>query len=177
MVGAGLLGAWIGGGLGGSRALYGALLGGVGAGIAYAVGRRLVLGLVGDTFAPSMALGIAVGRVGCFLEGCCAGTPSGLPWAVEGRHPAQLYESLGAFALAGLVVAARRRREVPGEAFLAFGVGYGVLRFGLEFLRANHAPLALGLTGHQWFAAASAAACVALWVARRRLYAPAPAGL
>ena len=134
-----------------------------------------MLGLVGDTFAPSMALGIAVGRVGCFVTGCCAGTPSGLFWAVNGRHPVQLYESVGALALCGLVARARRRRQVPGEAFLAFGVGYGLLRFALEFLRANHAPLALGLTGHQWLAAASAGACVALWVARRRLYAAAAA--
>jgi phosphatidylglycerol:prolipoprotein diacylglycerol transferase len=89
---------------------------------------------------------------------------------VDGRHPVQLYESIGALVVLGLVVAARRRRRVPGEAFCAFGVGYGLLRFGLEFLRANHAPVAGGLTLHQWIAAAAVATCAALFVARRRLY-------
>jgi phosphatidylglycerol:prolipoprotein diacylglycerol transferase len=127
---------------------------------------------VGDTFAPSLALGIAVGRVGCFLAGCCRGTVTDVPWAVDGRHPAQLYESLGALAVLGLVLLARSRRRVPGEAFLAFGAGYGALRFALEPLRANHAPAALGLTVHQWFAASAVAACAALYAVRRRLYAP-----
>jgi phosphatidylglycerol:prolipoprotein diacylglycerol transferase len=175
VVASGLLGAWslgwIAGGPGGSRALFGALVAGVAAAICYAWSRRLVLGLVGDTFAPGMALGIAVGRVGCFLAGCCRGTPTDLPWAVDGRHPAQLYESAGALLLAGLAVLARRHRRVPGEAFLAFGAGYGVLRFALEPLRGNHAPAALGLTLHQWIAAAAVASCTALFVVRRALYA------
>jgi phosphatidylglycerol:prolipoprotein diacylglycerol transferase len=175
LVASGLLGAWllgwVGGGPGGNRALLGALLLGVGAGIAYCVSERLVLGPVGDTFAPSMALGTAIGRVGCFFAGCCTGTPSDLPWAHDGRHPVQFYESSGALLVLGLVLAAHRRRRVPGEAFLAFGVGYGILRFVLEFLRANHAPVAGGLTLHQWIAAASAAACAGLFVVRRRLYA------
>jgi len=175
LVAAGLLGAWLfgwmGGGPGGSRGLFGALLAAVGAGIAYGLWRRLTLGRVGDAFAVSIAIGIAVGRVGCFLEGCCRGTPTDLPWAVDGRHPAQLYESLGALTLAGVVALARRRRRVPGEAFLAFGIGYGVLRLALEPLRGNHVQWAMGLTIHQWFAAAAVASCAALWAVRRRLYA------
>ncbi|HEX5138376.1 MAG TPA: prolipoprotein diacylglyceryl transferase family protein [Planctomycetota bacterium] len=175
LVGAGLLGAWsfgwMGGGPGGSRGLFGALVAGVGAGIAYGVCQRLTLGRVGDAFAVPLALGVAVGRVGCFLEGCCRGTPTDLPWAVGGRQPAQLYESLGALALAGVVALARRRRRVPGEGFLAFGIGYGALRFALEPLRGNHVPWAEGLTIHQWLAALAAVACAALLVVRRRLYA------
>jgi phosphatidylglycerol:prolipoprotein diacylglycerol transferase len=106
-----------------------------------------------------MALGTATGRIGCLFAGCCAGTASDLPWAVGGRHPAPLYESIGALAVLALVLAVRRRRRVPGEAFLAFG----------EFLRANHAPKG-GLTVHQWIAAASVALCAALFLARRRLF-------
>ena len=169
LVGAWLLG-WMGGGPGGSRALFGALLLAVGAGIGYGVWQRLVLGPVGDTFAPSMALGVAIGRIGCFFAGCCYGTPTDLPWAHAGRHPVQLYESLGALVLFGLVLVGRKRRHVPGEGFLAFGVGYGVLRFGLEFVRGDSSPIAAGLTLHQWIAAAAVAACVALFVVRRRLY-------
>jgi len=175
LVASGLLGAWLlgwtGGGPGGSRALFGALLLSVGAGIAYCVSQRLVLGPVGDAFAPSMALGTAIGRVGCFFAGCCYGTPTDLPWAHAGRHPTQLYESCGALVLLGLVLLARRHRRVPGEAFLAFGVGYGILRFGLEFLRADNPVLGAGLTLHQWIALVAVVACVALFVSRRRLYA------
>lgn len=175
LVAAGLLGAWLlgwmGGGPGGSRALFGALLLAVGAGIAYCVSQRLVLGPVGDTFAPSMALGTAIGRVGCFFAGCCFGTPCDLPWAHGGRHPAQLYESLGALLLFVLVLAARRLRRVPGEAFLGFGVGYGLLRFALEFLRDDTSPVSGGLTLHQWIATAAVAACVGLFVVRRKFYA------
>jgi len=175
LVASGLVGAWalgwVGGGPGGSRSLFGALLLAVGAGIAYGVRAHLVLGRVGDAFAPSMALGTALGRVGCFFAGCCQGTPSDLPWAHDGRHPVQLYESLGALVILGIVLLARKRRRVPGEAFCAFGIGYGLLRFALEFLRGNHAPLAHGLTLHQWIAASAAAACLVLLVVRRRLYA------
>lgn len=169
LLGAWLLG-WIGGGPRGNRALFGALFAGVGGGVAYGLGHRLVLGRVGDTFAPSMALGTALGRVGCFFAGCCVGTPTGLPWAHEGRHPVQLYESLGALAVLGLVLVAQGWRRVPGEAFLVFGVGYGALRFVLEFLRANHAPVAGGLTFHQWIALAAVATCVTVFAVRRRLY-------
>jgi phosphatidylglycerol:prolipoprotein diacylglycerol transferase len=175
VVAAGLSGAfalgWLGGGPGGSRGLFGALVLGVAAGIAYALWHRLPLGRVGDTFAVSLPLGIAAGRVGCFLEGCCRGTLTAVPWAVDGRHPTQLYESAGALAVLALVLVARRRRVVPGEAFLAFGTGYGALRFALEPLRGNHVPLAAGLTVHQWLAAVAVAACSALFLARRRLYA------
>ncbi len=176
LAGASLFG-WMGGGPGGSRGLFGALLAGVGAGIAYAASRKIALGRVGDTFAPGLPLGIALGRVGCFLEGCCRGTPTSLPWAVGGRHPAQLYESIGALLLAGFVALARRHRRVPGEAFLAFGVGYGALRLALEPLRGNHVPAALGLTIHQWIAAAVVAVCVAVLALRRSLYASSRPGI
>jgi phosphatidylglycerol:prolipoprotein diacylglycerol transferase len=174
VVATGLAGAWlfgsILGGPGGSRALFGALFLGVGAGIAYGVSQHLVLGRLGDAFAPSLAIGVAIGRIGCFFAGCCRGTPTDLPWAVDGRHPTQIYESLGAIVLLGLIVLARRRRRVPGEAFLAFGIGYCVLRFGLEFVRANHPRGALGLTSHQWIAALAAVVCAALFLVRRGHY-------
>jgi phosphatidylglycerol:prolipoprotein diacylglycerol transferase len=90
-------------------------------------------------------------------------------------HPTQLYEAAGALLVAWCAARAAARRRVPGEGFLAFGMGYGAVRFAVEGLRADNPPLALGLTLSQWVAAAGAATCAALLVARRRLYAPAPA--
>ncbi len=63
----------------------------------------------GDTFALPLALALAVGRWGCFCNGCCYGRPSDLPWAVafaDGipRHPTQVYESLFHLAMAGVIV-------------------------------------------------------------------------
>jgi phosphatidylglycerol:prolipoprotein diacylglycerol transferase len=174
LVAAGLAGAWLlgmlGGGASGARALYGALVLGVAAGIAYALAARLVLGPVGDAFAPSMALGVAIGRVGCLFAGCCYGTPCDLPWAHGGRHPVPLYESAGSLLVLAFVLVARGRRRVAGEAFLAFGTGYSLLRFGLDFLRGDSPRVANGLTVSQWIALAALAACAALFVARRRLY-------
>ncbi len=70
----------------GGLVIYGALIGGIVAAIAFmwkyqlGVGRMLK---IGDIFAPSMALGLGIGRIGCFLNGCCFGGVCDLPWAVS----------------------------------------------------------------------------------------------
>src|SRR4029450_6126480 len=63
----------------------------------------------GDTFALPLALALAVGRFGCFFNGCCFGQPSNLPWAVDfgdgiRRHPTQLYEVLFHLTMAGVLI-------------------------------------------------------------------------
>jgi phosphatidylglycerol---prolipoprotein diacylglyceryl transferase len=125
-------------------------------------------GRTGDVFAPAAALGIAVGRVGCFLTEQ-VGTPTSMPWGFEppaevldripncpqcvpgvSMHPSFLYEV--AFFL-GLFVALmwlRPRVHVPGELFKVFLATYVVFRFGVEFVRGNHV-VAWGLTRSQWF--------------------------
>jgi prolipoprotein diacylglyceryl transferase len=125
-------------------------------------------GKTGDVFAPAVAIGLAVGRVGCFLTEQI-GTPTSLPWgftpppATLGRipncpqcqpgvamHPSFLYEI--AFFL-GLFVALlwlRQRVHIPGELFKVFLASYCVFRFGVEFVRGNEV-IALGLTRSQWF--------------------------
>ncbi len=77
-VGAGLAGSVVAGWVDGvaathGRVLYGALLAGVAAAIGYAAWMRLPLGRLGDAVAPSLAIGVGIGRVGCFLAGCCWG--------------------------------------------------------------------------------------------------------
>jgi phosphatidylglycerol:prolipoprotein diacylglycerol transferase len=114
-----------------------------------------------DLLIPSVALGHAFGRVGCFLAGCCYGAPSDGPWAVRfGRdslafaqlvaagklapeaappplHPVQLYEAAGELALFFALARLLPRRRYDGQAFVAWLAGYGLLRFALEFLRGD----------------------------------------
>ena len=108
----------------------------------------------GHLLAPGIAAGVAVGRVGCFLNGCCYGTPTRLPWAVDfgdgvPRHPTQLYESLFMLAMWGVLVAVRRRLPRPGGLFVLLMCAYFPFRFLTEFIRVE-GPTYAGLTYYQW---------------------------
>jgi phosphatidylglycerol---prolipoprotein diacylglyceryl transferase len=107
-----------------------------------------------DAFAPGIALGHAIGRLGCFAAGCCYGTPTAVPWGVTFTHPAaaanvgtplgvtlhpsQLYES-GAelLILVVLLLSERRGRVFPGRTFWLYMLLYGVSRFVIEFYRGD----------------------------------------
>jgi len=107
-----------------------------------------------DALAPGLALGHAIGRVGCFLAGCCWGKACDLPWAVTfppsppevhtgvpvgvPLHPTQLYESLAELLICGLLLLLYfRARRFAGQVFLTYVLVYGVARFLLEELRAD----------------------------------------
>ncbi len=153
------------------------------------------LGRLGDAFAFSLPAGIILLRMGCLMAGCCWGSPCGDRWPLGvtyptgspawhqqvliGRlpadsprslpvHPVPFYEAV---AMLGLLAVMRRldahwRRW--GESFLAFGISYCVLRFLLEWLRADHLPVMGGLAFSQWASLACGAVCVVLWAVRRR---------
>ena len=123
----------------------------------------------GNLFAPAIALGLAVGRIGCFLRGCCYGEPTHLPWGVDFgdhvmRHPTQLYESAFAVVLFAALMKLRSRVTTPGRLLTVFMVAYFAFRFGEEFLRAGN-RVALGLTVYQF----AALAALAYFLARDRL--------
>ncbi|MGD8394545.1 MAG: prolipoprotein diacylglyceryl transferase [Candidatus Eiseniibacteriota bacterium] len=120
--------------------------------LAYVLARRwrLPVGTVFDTFAPSIALGEGLTRIGCFLNGCCFGKPCALPWAVTfpeqshagsvfpgaALHPTQLYLSLAGLAtFAVLWWWARHRFETPGRVFFLFLLLASLARFSIDFLR------------------------------------------
>lgn len=104
-----------------------------------------------DTFAPAIALGHAIGRVGCFLAGCCWGRPAGLPWSVTFTkplarelvgvplgiplHPTQLYESLAELIIFGVLWSRFRRPHRDGAIIGLYLVLYSVFRFAIEFVR------------------------------------------
>ncbi len=122
--------------------------------------RRLGLpaGDVADSVGLALPLSLAIARVGCFLNGCCGGKPSGLPWAVtfpgslSPVHPTQLYEMVLDLALFAFLLAARKRLRRGWDLFLLSLAGYGLVRFINEFFR-FHADARAGL----FFQAASLA--------------------
>jgi len=106
----------------GGMVWYGGLLAGILAVAVFAWRRRLPHLDLADAVAAPIALGLGLGRIGCFLNGCCHGKVCDLPWAVhfprhplDGRHPAQLYEALAMLGLGGLLWWLRRRQLAAGE--------------------------------------------------------------
>lgn len=155
--GLGTLNTWLAGQAGLARSIEGALAGGI---VGVEIYKRAV-GLSGRTaalFALSVAVGIGVGRIGCFLAGMddfTYGTPTDLPWAHDfgdgiPRHPVQLYElgTMAIFSLAYLVALLRREAWVLANGFALFVLFYGVSRFGLEFVK-PYPSVFLGLTVFQ----------------------------
>jgi prolipoprotein diacylglyceryltransferase len=110
----------------------------------------------GDTFALPLALALAVGRWGCFFNGCCYGTPTDLPWGVPfvvaGKvavcHPTQIYESLFHLAMAGVLLMLVRLRLLPHQHLKLYLIAYGLFRFLTEFIRPEPRDY-LGLTLYQ----------------------------
>lgn len=137
----------------GGRALAGGLIGGW-LGVEIAKRHFGLRRSTGDLFALALPAGEAVGRIGCFLNGCCFGTKCDLPWAVwqhgEWRHPAQLYSSVASLGLFLALVALRPKLSREGDLFKAYLIGFGALRFWLEFMRWRES-LILGLSPMQWF--------------------------
>lgn len=138
------------------RTIVGGLIGGALA--VYLVKRRLgIRERLGNYLVPSLALGIFLGRLGCFFTGCCYGSATTLPWGVNfgdqiARHPTQLYEAAFALALFAFAQSTMERFE-PGRLFSLFMVVYFAWRFGIEFIRVNPSS-ALGLTYYQLAAVA-----------------------
>jgi phosphatidylglycerol:prolipoprotein diacylglycerol transferase len=100
-----------------------------------------------DALAIGMPVGQALGRVGCFMAGCCYGAPSSLPWAVtftnpeslcpikEPLHPSQLYEALLLLGVFGILYWLRTRKRFQGQLMLTYFLLAGAVRFGTEFVR------------------------------------------
>jgi phosphatidylglycerol:prolipoprotein diacylglycerol transferase len=122
----------------------------------------------GDTFALPLALALAVGRWGCFFNGCCFGRPTDLPWGVEfgdgvRRHPTQIYESLFHLTMAGVLLVLMRRGLFRTYRLQLYLIAYGVFRFFTEYLRPEPEWL-LGLTYYQWAALVLVIGPAAQWV-------------
>ena len=94
----------------------------------------------GDLFALAIPAGEAIGRIACFVGGCCYGKAAGVAWAVHDhgawRHPAQLYLSVAAAACFAALLAIERMRFLPENGlFYLGGALFCVDRFIVEFFR------------------------------------------
>jgi phosphatidylglycerol:prolipoprotein diacylglycerol transferase len=132
---------------------YGGLLGGIVWTIFYTRREKMPLLPTLDVSSAPVALGHAIGRLGCFAAGCCFGKPTTLPWAVTFTsevaarisgtplnvplHPTQLYEAGAEFLNFLLLYFAGCRWRFPGQVVGAYLMLYGVERGSLEFLRAD----------------------------------------
>lgn len=133
----------------GGLSFYGGLAAATFFGILFIRRKGYPVDRVTDIIAPQLALGIAIARIGCFLNGCCFGKECNLPWAVvfppdsqagqimDGKaiHPTQLYSS-GANLMIFLFLRKLSRKQMPeGSLFSFFLVEYGSWRFLVDFLR------------------------------------------
>jgi phosphatidylglycerol:prolipoprotein diacylglycerol transferase len=141
----------------GGLVFYGGLLGGI-AGILTCIRLyRLETGLILDIGAIAIALGHAVGRLGCFSAGCCYGKVADLPWSItftdprclatevlnQPVHPTQLYSSFFLFTLTGFLVWLQLQerflgsKRFGGQVASFYLVLYGLFRFTVEFFRGD----------------------------------------
>jgi phosphatidylglycerol:prolipoprotein diacylglycerol transferase len=183
----------------GGQSVFGVLAGGAVCGGAYLAARRLPVPDYADLSAAAAALGYAVARTGCFLNGDDFGAPAALPWAVRyapgteawaehaargwigaeapaslAVHPVQLY--LAAAAL-GIFIFLHRRTLPRGAAVGIASLAYGAVRFALEPVRDDFIPVAGAFSLPQLLALALAAGGAALLAARTGdAAAPIPAG-
>ena len=127
----------------------------------------------GDTFALPVAVAVAIGRIGCFVAGCCYGRVTTVPWGVAFplaqdesgivRHPTQLYEvAFHSIAALSLLVTDRKKWLV-GNQLKAYLIAYMIYRFLSEWLRPE-SPILLNLTVYQLVSVAIVAILIMLWV-------------
>lgn len=120
-----------------------------------------------DVFAPGVALGQSIGRLGCFAAGCCWGKECDLPWGVRFRsdaaapvplgvklHPVQLYESAADLLIFLFLYRRARRAAGSGEILGLYLVLYSTARFIIEFFRIHEQSLVGPFSLTQWIALA-----------------------
>jgi prolipoprotein diacylglyceryltransferase len=125
-----------------------------------------------DAAAVVILIGMTFTKVGCHLNGCCAGRESSEWWSLvltdargvrERRVPAQLLESALAVVLLGLALVVRRELALPGSLFLAGAIGYGIGRFLLEGVRDTTGRVGDVTVNRAISATLSAGAALTLW--------------
>jgi phosphatidylglycerol:prolipoprotein diacylglycerol transferase len=122
--------------------------------------------VIADIFSPGVILGIGLTRIGCFMAGCCFGSPTecgcGVTFPVGSTpfdqyggvpvFPSQLFGSAGGFLVFGLLLLLERFSNYRGATFGRFLLLYGVSRFTVDFFRYYEPEqiVALGLSNNQW---------------------------
>jgi phosphatidylglycerol---prolipoprotein diacylglyceryl transferase len=146
---------------------YGGLLAALGVALFLVRRYQLRIWTTADLFAPGIALGHVVGRLGCLMAGCCYGTPTTMPWGITFTnplaasnvgtplgiplHPTQLYDA-GAelLILIILLVTERRGKAFEGRTFWLYMLLYGISRFVVEFYRGDDRGTMMGVSTSQF---------------------------
>lgn len=134
----------------GGLVFYGGLIGGILGTVLYLLYKKENILDFLDAIAPSIGLGHFFTRIGCFLNGCCYGRPTDLPWGVQfppgsnparhysGHiHPTQLYESISGIFLFFILYFMFKKRKFGGQVFFTYILLYSVIRFIIEFFRGD----------------------------------------
>ncbi|MGH9764030.1 MAG: prolipoprotein diacylglyceryl transferase, partial [Blastocatellia bacterium] len=137
-----------------------------------------------DAFAPGIALGHAIGRLGCFSAGCCWGKPTtsfiGVRFTEQAHEltgvpinaalvPTQLIEAAANLAIFGILIWVRRKRAFDGQVIFAYAMLYSVVRFTVEFWRDDPRGTVLGISTSQFISLLLFPASLALmWYYWRR---------
>lgn len=160
------------------------VLGGVVLGVATATWlfrrHRLPVMDVLDATLTATALGMAVGRIGCLMSGCCYGKPTDLWWGItfsapmaasisgtplgEALHPTQILQSLDGFLLFAFLYWLYPRRRFAGQSVALYFMIEGVSRFLIEFLRGDERGQAAGLATSQWIGIGMVVVGAAVWM-------------
>lgn len=115
-----------------------------------------------DLASPYVALGQAIGRIGCFLNGCCQGSPVAwgpyFPVYHARLHPTQIYESIGLLVVFLILKKKAGGAHRPGEVMTTYLMLAASLRFAVQFFREDYVPVFGGLGIFQWI-------CVGLFAA------------
>jgi len=178
----------------GGLVFYGGAIGAALAGGLYVWRNKLPFFKLADALAPSIALGSVFGRIGCLMTGCCFGRVCPLPWAIQFPkgslaweeqhqhqligpdastlpvHPTQLYDALANLLLYVGLAWLYRRKKFNGQVFVAWLIGYAILRSTVELFRGDYGIHRVGaLTPAQLVSAAILAAGIGLlvWLPRR----------
>jgi phosphatidylglycerol:prolipoprotein diacylglycerol transferase len=148
-----------------------------------------------DVFAPAIALGHGIGRLGCFSAGCCWGVECHLPWAVTFTnpvsnqlvgvplniplHPTQLYESFAEFVIFGILYWRIARPHAPGAIISLYLMLYSAARFVVEFFRVHEQGNLFGgpLDTSQWISLLLFAAGAAYFIRKRSAFSHQPSAV
>jgi len=140
----------------GGLAWQGGFIGGSLAGILFARRHKLALRPLMDLSAPYIALGQSIGRIGCFLNGCCYGKP--VAWGIyfpqqnARLYPTQLFECVSLFIIFLILKKAQAKGHQPGFVFILYLWLAAIERFVVEFYRGDHDWTFAGLSLAQYVA-------------------------
>ncbi len=160
----------------GGLSYYGGLTGGVLAGVGYVKRKKLSVWNIGDLMVPYLALGQAIGRIGCFFAGCCYGKVCSASWAVHFSdpqslaptgiplHPTQIYEAVADLIVFLILFNVNKKREFTGQTFMLYFILYPAVRFVIEFYRGDNPIVWGGFTLYQIISIAILAAAGTIYI-------------